>query len=233
MLERKKLNRIKDFILKMPKKEEVGKFLRIFIFLFFAVSITMNWGTVKGIFEYQNIYGSVINSFYAQETKEPEVQEKIVMKVPEVELNEPKNIEKLNNIKIPKIGITAPIIFVESNDEKVFEKALKNGVVHYPESVLPGENGKTVILGHSAPSGWPKINYDWVFSRLNELDTGDEVFIYFENKEYRYLVFDKTFLNQGEEILLTNSESVVMLLSCWPPGVNQRRIAVQAELSNY
>jgi sortase (surface protein transpeptidase) len=91
----------------------------------------------------------------------------------------------------------------------------------------------TVILGHSAPSGWPKINYDWVFSRLNGLSDGDEIFVFFDQKKYNYRVVEKIFLSKGGEIPdydPTNQKSILIMLSCWPPGVDLKRIAVQAEL---
>ncbi len=216
--------------------KEIGKFLRIFVFLALISLITIHWSSTKGIFDYKSVYGDIANFF--KTTKEKVA----VIKVPEVELSEPKNefknepkfVDKPDSLEIPKIEITAPIIFIESNDNKEYEKALKNGVVHYSDSVLPGEVGQTIILGHSAPSGWPKINYDWVFSRLNELEIGDEVIIYFQNREYPYLVTKKYFLQTGQDIPsgdLTNSNNMLILISCWPPGVNLKRIAVEAELA--
>ena len=111
------------------------------------------------------------------------------------------------------------------------QKALNIGVVLFPDSVLPGESGQTIILGHSAPVGWPKIKYDWIFSRLNELTEGDEIIVYFNNRKYAYVVSRKVFLERGEEISedgLTNDENMVVLISCWPPGKDLRRIAVEA-----
>jgi len=127
------------------------------------------------------------------------------------------------------------MIFIEIAANEDITAGLKDGVVHYSQSALPGENGQTVILGHSAPSGWPKINYDWIFSRLNELNPGDEIFVNYKNREYRYEVIQKYFLKAGEEIPdsdLTNSNSMLVLISCWPPGVNLKRIAVEAELAS-
>jgi LPXTG-site transpeptidase (sortase) family protein len=110
---------------------------------------------------------------------------------------------------------------------------LDTGVVLYPDSVVPGDNGQTIILGHSAPVGWPKIKYDWVFSRLNELAEGDEIIVYFNNRKYTYIVSRKVFLERGEEISqegLTNDENMLVLVSCWPPGKDLRRIAVEAKV---
>ncbi|MHA1482999.1 MAG: sortase, partial [Candidatus Heimdallarchaeaceae archaeon] len=139
--------------------------------------------------------------------------------------------EKENSIEIPKIGVLAPLNFVE-DAEKVHE-TLDIGVVHFPDSVLPGQKGQTIILGHSAPANWPDIKYDNVFSLINELEKGDQVFVYFDNKEYVYSVETKVFLEIGQDIPqndLTKSDNMLVLVSCWPPGKNIKRIAVTAYL---
>jgi LPXTG-site transpeptidase (sortase) family protein len=137
-----------------------------------------------------------------------------------------------NKIKIPKIEIEALLLLSDNPDEKEIEKLLDFGVVLFPGSVLPGEPGQTVILGHSAPLGWPKIKYEWVFSRLNELLEGDEIHLFLNNKRYRYKVSEQIFLDIGDEIpqALTSSKNMLVLVTCWPPGKDQRRMAITAEL---
>jgi len=143
--------------------------------------------------------------------------------------------EKGDSVEIPKIEVKAPLVLVESSENEDFLKALDRGVVLHPQSVLPGEKGKILILGHSAPSGYPQINYDWVFSRLNELEPGDQIYINFQKRRYSYNVSQKIFLEKGEEIPknLTNSLSMLYLISCWPPGRDIERIAIKAESTNY
>ncbi len=143
-----------------------------------------------------------------------------------------QEISKENSIEIPKINIEAPLVFPEEEDSDLVDD-LDKGVTHYPETVLPGEKGLGIFLGHSAPSGYPKIKYDWVFSDLNNLEKGDEVFINFEKCRYAYRATDKIFLEKGEEIpnhLTESNNSVIILISCWPPGRNVRRIGVVLEL---
>jgi len=212
-------------------KEEIKRFLGFFFFLFFIILIAINWGTVKGVFNYKTVYKDIADSFKNRTEKG------ISITVPGIALEAKEKefpyTEKADSVEIPKIGITAPLIFVESEKEEDYKAPLLKGVVHYYQSAIPGEAGQTIILGHSAPSGWPKINYDWVFSNLNGLNTGDEVFVNYKNHRYHYMVSGKFFLDKGEEIPsnnLTNSKNVLILISCWPPGVNQRRIAIQAEL---
>lgn len=214
-------------------KKEIGKFLRIFIFLLLIITIIISFGTIKEMFNLKAIHGEAFN-YLKSKFKE---KREIALRIPEVELSSPEPkfefSDKPNSIEIPQIGVSTPIILSKSSARRDLQNSLKKGTVFYPDSDLPGNPGMTVILGHSAPSGWPKINYDWVFSRLNKLDSGDEVFVYFEHKKYPYRVTKKIFLNKGEEIPEydpTETKSTLIMLSCWPPGIDLKRIAVQAEL---
>ena len=143
--------------------------------------------------------------------------------------------EKTDSLEIPAINITAPLIIGETTNLKILEKNLNSGVVYYPGSVSPGQNGQIFILGHSAPPGWPKIKYDWVFSKINDLNFGEEIVLYLNNKQYTYKVVKKDIVKQGDEIQsngLDANSNILVLISCWPPGKNYLRIAVQAELIN-
>lgn len=204
--------------------------LRPFIIVFILVLIFWNWNSISWIFSYRVLSESVMSFLQ----KIPPVTQEYAV---DNETNKVQATEKTadvvegNSIEIPKIGITAPLVFINSVEEA--HSALDRGVVHYPTSVLPGANGQTIILGHSAPEGWPKIKYDWVFSHLNNLVEGDEFSIYYQGKKLTYSVVKKVFLERGEEIPengLTKENNVVILISCWPPGKDLRRIAVEATL---
>jgi LPXTG-site transpeptidase (sortase) family protein len=213
---------------------EIKKLWKFFIILFLVILVIFNWNEVSWIFNYRAVSG-LLSDFFKGSDKE-------IQKIDQYDYYEGEEDKsssspfvairvKEDSLEIPKIEVSAPLIFVEDRD-KVY-KTLDNGVVHYPDSVLPGEKGQTIILGHSAPPNWPDIKYDDVFSRLNELEEGDEVFIYFDHREYVYSVIKKIFLEKGEEIpenALTNSDNMLVLISCWPPGKDIRRIAVEAAI---
>lgn len=204
-------------IKKILNQEEFFRFLKIFAFLFLAVFIVVNLGTIKRMFNYQLVYGE------DQKAKlfEGKEEELVIVSVP-----------KPNSIEIPKIKIEAPLVFIASTEQGDFQEALDLGVVNYPGSSLPGQAGQTIFLGHSAPPGWPKIKYNWVFSEINDLVIGDEIFVYFNSQRYVYLVQEKIFLEKGEvlpEENLTDNKNTLILLSCWPPGADKRRIAVVAD----
>ena len=202
---------------------------KYFIPLFLIVFVIFNWNEVSWIFNYRTVSG------FFSELFSPDGQE-IEAPLSTNNFNSVQTkqyYDKEDSVEIPKINITAPLVFVESSDQKDIEEALELGVVHFPDSVFPGQAGQTIILGHSAPLGWPKIKYDWVFTDLNELIRGDDIYVFFNNKKYEYVATRKVFLEKGEEISqegLTNNENVLILISCWPPGKDNKRIAVEAEL---
>jgi len=144
---------------------------------------------------------------------------------------EESKVIKSAQIVIPKIGVGAPITFVSSTNPDDFIEPLKNGVTHYPSS-LPGEKGTAIILGHSAPLGWSRNEYDGVFSDLNDLQKGDVISLSVDGESYTYRVGPRTFLARGANIpdsALTDETSRLLLLSCWPPGINNKRIMIQAD----
>ncbi|MBL7156463.1 MAG: sortase [Candidatus Pacebacteria bacterium] len=157
----------------------------------------------------------------------------------DLDIAEPENIEskcvfteKPDSILIPKINIEAPIVFTNETEAKDLEKALNQGVLFYPLSDLPNEKGQVVLLGHSAPVGWPKIRYDWVFTDIDQLEIGDSIYVFLENCQYSYKMTNKYFLEKGDELPEYDSstkKSQLFLISCWPPGKDLRRIAVEAE----
>jgi len=202
-------------------KEDIKRLYKAFLFIFLISFLIINWNDISWIFNYRVISQTISNFFQKDNSLKSGVSETI-----EFEYS-----EKENSLEIPKVEVSAPLIFVEYIDE--VHKTLDKGVVHFPDSVLPGEKGQTIILGHSAPPNWPDINYDNVFSRLNELEGEDEIFVYFNHQKYNYSVIKKIFLERGEEIpenTLTNSDNMLILISCWPPGKDIKRIAVEAKL---
>ena len=205
-------------------KINTKKFIKIF-FLALLVTIAVSYEQVaKQIFDYKEVY-------FGSAKIETQKQEQEQIKVDELKNKFPYS-EKNNFIEIPKLNIEAPIIFTENSDSENLEKMLDKGVTHFPLSVLPLEKGTTIFLGHSAPAGWPKIKHDWVFSDVAELEKGDEILIYFDNKKITYYVTNKIFLEKGEKIPeqgLTNFQNTLVLISCWPPGKDSKRIAIISE----
>jgi LPXTG-site transpeptidase (sortase) family protein len=201
-------------------KEGVKKLAKPFILLFLINFLIINWNNVSWLFSYRTIAGIAYKFVEILENKQSFAEG----------LNGKAELVKENSLEIPKIGITVPLIVAEDSSQKYFDKELDRGVALFPNSVLPGETGQTIILGHSAPPNWPKINYDGVFSQISDLEKGDEITLYFNNKKYTYSVNGKIFLEKGEEIPNNeiSSDNRLLLISCWPPGKNIQRIVVES-----
>lgn len=212
-------------------KGNIKRFAKVFILMLLVVFAVTHKEMIKEMFNYKALYGEAFSGYFKQE-KFVKPAEEIPEETLEIKLEKFSYSEKNNFLEIPKLKIEAPIGFEENPDPENLENALKQGVVHYPSSALPGEKGNIIVLGHSAPPGWPKINYDWVFSRLNELETGDEIFIYYNHQKLAYLVEEKFFLQPGQEIPIgQNSQtSNLDLVTCWPPGKNFKRLIVRGSI---
>lgn len=223
---------------KLDKKQLI-KMAKIAALIYMASFLIINWSDVSWIFNYRVAYGIIDDFFNPYPGIEassmdayfyPNRSQEAGQTLKEVKTN---YTDKQSAIEIPKISVSAPIIFSNSTDIALIKKDLDRGVAYYPGSVYPGQIGQTVILGHSAPPGWPKIKYDWVFNDLDQLSPGDIIFIDLNNKQYTYIVKKKSIIDKGAEIPLLESSAnnnVLTLISCWPPGKNKQRIAVQAEL---
>ncbi len=229
----------------MNKKQK--ELIKIYIFLFLVIYVIINWDTVSWAFNYKEVSGLAYAFFNPyqesplltddftvpnQNTRLVFTQNAKTAGVLAIEENYPYS-DKSDSLEIPTIGLVTPLVIGESTDVAALEKDLDNGVVYYPGFVLPGENGQIVVLGHSAPPGWPHIKHDWVFTDISKLQTGDQIILYFNNKQYIYNVISKDIIKQGQDITssaLSANNNILAIVSCWPPGKNYERILVQAEL---
>lgn len=201
-------------------KRRAKSLLGPFIIIFFVAFFSLNWSSVSWLFNGRYLFSVLSHSFSTKKmiTRENSIPASVYA-------------EKEDSIFIPEIQVQAPFVFSSTDKPKDMAEALKKGVLHYPHSALPGEKGKVIILGHSAPPGWPRVNHYHVFNKLDKLKKGDNVFVYFKNSEYRYQVTGRFFVRPGtkiESLPLTNSENMLFLLSCWPPGKSLQRVVIEA-----
>lgn len=218
----------------MNKKQK--QILKAFITIYLVSFTVVNWNDISWIFNYREVSGLLYDFFTPYQSISASYAPDIFIN--NSATNDSQHAEysyssKTNILEIPSIGISTPVIFPKDPNIKAITKDLDNGAVYYPGSVLPGQTGQIVVLGHSAPPNWPKIKHDWVFSDLNDLKYGDQIYLYFDNKEYIYSVREKKILAIGQEITptpLVKVGNIIVLVSCWPPGKNFQRMTIQAEL---
>jgi LPXTG-site transpeptidase (sortase) family protein len=224
------------------EKNQAQKILKVAVLIYLASFLIINWNDVSWIFNYKEVSGLISDFFNPYPSIDassinayfyPNHSQSATVAQPALAVKTTYT-DKQDTLEIPKIAISVPIIFATSTDKASIMKDLDLGTVFYPGSVYPGQTGQMVILGHSAPPGWPQIKHDWVFTDLDKLTPGDAILIDLNNKQYTYIVKQKTIIERGAEVPhdnLSADNNVLTLISCWPPGKDYQRIAVQAELS--
>ncbi len=135
-------------------------------------------------------------------------------------------------IIIPKINVEAPVIYnLPALDEATVQEALKHGVVHYPipgANSFPGQNGNTVILGHSSSDVFNDGQYKFIFVQLDKLNNGDLFYLNYQGKRYTYQVTAKEVIapEQVGKLAIGNDKPYATLITCDPPGTALRRLVV-------
>ncbi len=139
-----------------------------------------------------------------------------------------------NYIFIPSLEIVAPISYVDEVNETVFQKALQNGIVHYPGTAQLGEYGNAYLFGHSSDSAFAPGDYKTVFALLPEIENGAEIYVSnAEGKTFRYQVFDQFVVESADTSVLNqreNKEQLLSLQTSYPLGTALRRYVVVARL---
>ncbi len=135
---------------------------------------------------------------------------------------------------IKKIKVSVPIIWSKSFLEDDMLEELKSGVVLYPKTGVPGQNGNAVISGHSSNYIWVKGKYNYVFRKLNNLKIGDKINIKVKQKNgkefnYNYIVsMKKVVVADDGKIFAETKKPAITLVTCWPLGTNWKRLMVRA-----
>src|SRR3989339_718071 len=146
------------------------KILKFAIAIYVASFLVFNWNNVSWIFNYKAV-GGIVSDFF---NPYPSISASSMGAYFYPNRNSGSGsglmnvrttyTDKQNTLEIPKLSLSTPIIFSASTEKNVLEKDLESGVIYYPGSVYPGQEGQIVILGHSAPVGWPDIKYQWVIA---------------------------------------------------------------------
>jgi LPXTG-site transpeptidase (sortase) family protein len=133
-------------------------------------------------------------------------------------------------IVVNKINIQIPVDFgLPSNEEATIQNSLENGVVHYPSTALPGQNGNGAYFGHSSSNIFNNGKYKFAFVRLREMVTGDVFSVIYQGKIYYYQVFAKEIVPPTQVSVLTDTkgeQATATLITCDPPGLSTNRLVV-------
>jgi LPXTG-site transpeptidase (sortase) family protein len=216
------------------KKDKILARILTVIFVFFVVVVNFNQvlkipvfiRSVPEIIHYK--ISSIKDSVKEEEEGEDEDEEE-----------DENNYCDENQVTINAISAQAPVVESYGSYGSDYKEALNRGVVHFSYSAYPGEEGLSILLGHSAPPGWPDIRYDRIFTEIDELKEGDVIEICYNNKSYDYIVIDeeigKEIYEVGEDVVSLfheENKKELVVMTCWPPGSTEGRIGIRAVVND-
>lgn len=192
------------------------KYPTIFIMSFFALFALLNFPLFVNILKPTTT------------VKYETVKEVVNPTAKSAELEPGEVIPETPTVKVPKIDVTAPLVFVNSIQETDIHEGLRNGLVHYDGTAKPGEVGNSFITGHSSNYWWEKGSYNYVFASLNKLVIGDQAIIYYNGNKYLYQVKNILVVEPTDVSVLAQTDTPTMtLMTCTPPGTSWKRLIVQ------
>ena len=135
-----------------------------------------------------------------------------------------------NQLVIPSIHVRAPILWNIPTTDSL--NGLQQGVVQVSESYLPGEAGRTFIVGHSSGFWW--LNNPWtkVFVLLDKLADGDLIFLQTSDHVYAYKVVRREIVSPATVSVIRDERvgiNELALMTCTPIGTTLNRLVVYAE----
>lgn len=207
---------------------ETAKFFAIFLFLFAIATVFIMWPTLYAKFSYY---------FTAPSIAKEGINLGLPVSSPDYTSIAPligqreRSIPQDSRLVIPKINVEAPIIFMESTNNKDILEAIRDGVAQYAGTARPGRIGNMFITGHSSYYWWRGGDYNQVFALLEHLIPNDLVFVYHEGGEYVYRVRDSIVVKPTQtEVLDPTPTPTLSLMTCVPIGTNLKRLVVRADL---
>jgi sortase A len=123
-------------------------------------------------------------------------------------------------LQVPRLNVDAPVVQGDGWEQ------LKKGVGQHIGSANPGQGGNVVLSAHNDV-------YGELFRYLDQLEPGDEVIVYTQQRQHVYVV-DRTVLVEptAVEVMASTGSPTVTLISCYPYLVDSQRIVVFARLQN-
>ncbi|MBQ2427495.1 MAG: class C sortase, partial [Ruminococcus sp.] len=107
------------------------------------------------------------------------------------------------------------------------DDVLTKGAAHLEHTSFPigGENTHACISAHS---GYPTQKF---FDDIDELENGDEIYIYVLNRTMKYTVTDKDVVepDDSSKLEVVQGKDLLTLVTCTPYGINSHRLLIHAE----
>ncbi len=220
-----------------------AQFVLVSVFVFVIAYLVLNYQSIYQNLEYKwsfrnadvkEFEASVLPSSPSQPALAPIASAESSVPALDIKVMPPDTRIVIPRIfkNIPVIGVGNASLIARDWDalEKDIQEALKNGVVHYPGTSLPGERGNVVITGHSSFYAWDPGRFKDVFGLLHELKPKDRIYIFYNQKQYAYEVFDIRVVKPTEiDVLGQTNDERLTLITCTPLGTNLKRLIITAK----
>ncbi len=142
------------------------------------------------------------------------------------------NVGNKSEVIIPKINVETPVVYdVSSIADQDVQKGLERGVLHYPITPNPGQNGNVVIFGHSSSNILNHGQAKFAFVLLGWLNNGDLFYLTRGGKRYVYRVYKKEIVQPTDVSVIgeVDRPNTATLITCDPPGTSVHRLVVVGE----
>lgn len=135
-------------------------------------------------------------------------------------VDEQTDLTVIGTIQIPKIEVDMPIFKYSNQYQMDF------GAVHVAGTTEIGEIGNCGIAAHRGRAKW------YFFNRLDELVSGDSIFVNYNGVEYEYVVYDTLVVlpTQVEVLNRSRTKKILTLITCDPPESDRYRLIIHAIL---
>lgn len=127
-------------------------------------------------------------------------------------------------LSIPKLGIDHAVVRSDHTD-------LKQSLIHYAGTAMPGDLGNAVIFGHSVlPQFFNPQNYLTIFSTLHTLRPGDTMEVVADGATYTFKISEmyEAMPDDLSPLAQTYNGRYITLITCTPPGTYLRRLIIKA-----
>lgn len=131
-----------------------------------------------------------------------------------------------NHIIIPSMLLNAPIY--EGSVANQYS-VLNRGIWHFPSASSPNKGGNTVLIGHRFTYTKP----EGIFYYLNKVKIGDQMAVWWSNREYVYKVTSVTTVNPSDTAIENNSiRPELTIFTCTPLLLPKDRLVIVASLES-
>ncbi|MFH2085665.1 MAG: sortase [bacterium] len=130
----------------------------------------------------------------------------------------------LYTLSIPKLRIDHAVVRSDHTD-------LKQSLIQYAGTAMPGNLGNTVIFGHSVlPQFFDPHNYLTIFSTLHTLRPGDTIDITADGATFTFKISEiyETTPDDLSPLAQVYNGRYLTLITCTPPGTYLRRLIIKA-----